>query len=228
MRKVIIFAIVVALVGAAAVMAEQPRRQRVDNPPANAAQPPAADRALVWLDYWNAGGSHFTWGGNMYMSNLFKPTAGTWPLDVVALEVYTRTLDGSTVTAAAGTLNGVAVFDPAGAVLSRQLNIAVTNRTWTQVPLVTQPTITTGNFYAGLWNDAVAGDRGWQCTALGWTTPPDEPFACITAGTAGTANGAGPWTVGACGSGYSTVSAASIRAQVNTNVPVELMSFDVQ
>jgi hypothetical protein len=198
----------------------------------NAAGSPDGSKALEWIDYWNTGGSQFTWSGDpAYMSNVFKPAAGLYPLDVVALEVWAYALDDNTTTGAAGTLNGVAVFDPAGTLLARELNISAQVKTWVNVPLTSPPRINTGNFIAGLWNSAagsgVYNDAGYQCTALGWTAPPTEPMVFMTAGSAATAGGAGPWSPDTWGSGYSTVSAASVRAQIDSNVPVELMRFDV-
>ncbi|HQN96936.1 MAG TPA: hypothetical protein PLM61_11230 [Thermoanaerobaculales bacterium] len=230
MKKAVL-AVVVCCMIAGLAMAAGPTRVRQTGGP-NAAGAPPAGEALEWIDYWNTGGSFYTWSGAPnYMSNVFKPTAGWYPLDVVALEVWAFALNNNTATGAAGVLNGAAVFDLAGGVLARELNINAQVKTWTNVPLASPPRISTGNFIAGLWNSNDGtnyNDAGYQCTAVNWTPPPTEPLMFLTHGTAGTAGAAGPWTLTDWGATYGTVSAASIRAQVNTNVPVELMRFDVE
>jgi hypothetical protein len=229
--KKMMFVVVVCCLIASIAFAAAPAKGRKVVPGPNAAVPPQGGDALQWIDYWNTSSvNYYTWGGNFYMSNLFKPQ-GTWyPLDVVALEVLMVGLDGNTATGAAGTLNGAAVFNAGGtAVLARELNIPAQVGVWTLVNLTTPPRINTGNFYGGLWNsnDAAMIDLGYQCTAANWTPPPTEPFNCIFYSGA-TAGGNGAWAGNDCGSLWPTVSAASIRAQVNTNVPVELMRFDVE
>jgi hypothetical protein len=184
----------------------------------------AGPDALQWIDYWNtSSANYYTWDGLFYMSNLFKPQ-GTWyPLDVVALEVLAVGIDGLTNTGSAGVLDGVAVFDPTGALLARELNVNAQVGVWTIVNLTSPPRISTGNFFGGLWN-STGIDLGYQCTATGWTPPPTEPFNCVDY-TGATAGGTGAWAPSDCGNSYPTVSAASVRAQVDTNVPVELMRF---
>jgi hypothetical protein len=229
---------VVVLTAASFVMAAKPAkhsRHKIKGTRAKMTEK-SKGKALVTLDYYNlASAAFYNWSGDFYMSNLFKPAGGSYPLDVIALEVYADGLDNNTVTGAAGVLNGVAVFDPAGTILKRELAVPVAVRTWTTVPLTPPlPNIATGNFYAGLWNsaDASAGgaitainDAGVQASATAWTGPPTEPFECMDGPTGSTAGGAGPWAPGGCGAAYATVSAASVRAQINTNVPVELMRF---
>jgi hypothetical protein len=227
-----VMVVVCCLIAGIAVAAAPTRVRQAAGAP-NAAGAPAGGEALQWIDYWNTSGAfYYTWSGNPdYMSNVFKPTAGWYPLDVVALEVWAFALDNNQTTGAAGVLNGVAVFDPAGGLLARQLNINAQVKTWTNVPLSSPPRINTGNFIAGLWNSndgSSLNDAGYQCTAINWTAPPTEPLIFLTAGSGATAGGAGPWIPTDWGAGYSTVSAASVRAQVNTNVPVELMRFDVE
>ncbi len=227
MRKALLVVVAVALVGAVAFAAAPAKGTKV-----NLANPagPGQSEAPQTIDYWGAGGSSFyTWSGNFYMSNLFKPDAGWYPLDVTSLDVLPASLDSQTASGAAGVLNGVGVFSTAGAVLARELNVNATVSNWVNVPLTTVPRIAAGNFYGGLWNSAVSGgptnDGGLQTTASNWTAPPTEPFQCLN-GTA--VNAAGPYTASNCGDTYTTVSAASVIANVNTNVPVELMRFDAQ
>jgi hypothetical protein len=234
MKKALVLVVVIALIGAVTVLAAQPAKGVRSTTAGNSARPPAGADALQWIDYWNNSSAFFyTWTGSFYMSNVFKPQAGWYPLDVVALEVFADSLDGSQVTGAAGVLDGVAVFDPAGNVLWRQLNLNLPVRTWTQVPIATPPRITSGNFFGGMWNDNVAGtpsivdDGGYQCTAINWSAPPTEPFTCMN-NPANTAGGPGAWTANTCGSTYPTVSAASVRAQINSNVPVELMRLGAE
>jgi hypothetical protein len=231
MKNVLIVGAMLVLVGGVVWAAAPVSRHLESTGALNAAGGPPGGEALEWLDYWNTSGSYYTWSGTPnYMSNVFKPQ-GTWyPLDVVAVEVWAYALDNNVTTGAAGVLNGVAVFDPAGAILARELNIAAQVKTWTNVPISSPPRINTGNFIAGLWNSNDGtdyNDAGYQCTAINWTAPPTEPLIFMTAGTAGTAGAAGPWVTANWGANYSTISAASIRAQVDTNVPVELMRFDV-
>ena len=227
MKKALFVVVICCLIAGIAVAAAPAKAKRVVPGP-NAAMPPQGGDALQWIDYWNTSSALFyTWNGTFYMSNLFKPQAGWYPLDVVALEVLAVGLDGNTVTGAAGTLNGAAVFNAAGtAVLARELNIPAQVGIWTMVNLTTPPRINTGNFYGGLWN-STSVDQGYQCTAINWTPPPTEPFEDITYSGA-TAGGNGAWAPGGAGGQYGTISAASVRAQVNTNVPVELMRFDVE
>jgi hypothetical protein len=228
MKKAMLLVVVCCLIASVAVAATPAKGKKVVPGPGAAVPPPGGD-ALQWIDYWNtSSATYYTWTGFFYMSNLFKPQAGWYPLDVVALEVMPMGLDGNTVTGAAGTLNGVAVFDPAGTILARELNVPANVGVWTLVNLTTPPRINTGNFYGGLWNSSYV-DLGFQCTAINWTPPPTEPFECVdTAGGSPTAGAPGPWAPSGCGAQYGTVSAASVRAQVNTNVPVELMRFDVE
>lgn len=226
MKKAMLLVVVSFLIAGIAVAAAPTKGQRVVPGP-GAAAPPQGGEALQWIDYWNtSSANYYFWNGNFYMSNLFKPQGGWYPLDVVALEVLAMRLDGSTVTGAAGTLNGAAVFDPSGTLLARELNIPAQVGVWTMVNLTTPPRINTGNFYGGLWN-STSVDLGYQCTAINWTPPPTEPFEALVYSGA-TAGGNGPWAPGGYGATYPTVSAASVRAQVNTNVPVELMRFDVE
>jgi len=226
MRKAMLVVVVCCLIAGIAVAAAPTKAKRVVAGP-GAAVPPQGGDALQWIDYWNTSSALFyTWNGTFYMSNLFKPQGGWYPLDVVALEVLAMGLDGNTVTGAAGTLDGAAVFDPAGTLLARELNIPAQVGIWTMVSLATPPRINTGNFYGGLWNSGGI-DQGYQCTATNWTPPPNEPFECVSYSGA-TAGGNGAWAPEGCGAQYPTVSAASVRAQVNTNVPVELMRFDVE
>ena len=225
MRKALFAVLVVCLVAGIA-FAAQPTKARRVNPGPAAGQPPSGGDALQWIDYWNtSSGAYYTWNGEFYMSNLFKPDASWYPLDVVALEVMAVGIDGSTATGASGFINGVAVFDPSGTLLARELAVAAQVGVWTMVNLSSPPRINTGNFFGGLWN-STGVDLGEQCTAINWTPPPTEPYNCIDY-TGATAGGNGAWAPSNCGDQYGTVSAASVRAQVNTNVPVELMRFDV-
>lgn len=226
MKRIMFVVVVCCLIAGIAVAAAPAKDKRVIPGP-NAALPPHGGDALQWIDYWNTSSAYYyQWNGSFYMSNLFKPQGSWYPLDVVALEVLAIGLDGNTVTGAAGTLNGAAVFDPTGTLLARQLNIPAQVGIWTMVNLTTPPRINTGNFYGGLWN-STSIDLGYQCTAVNWTPPPTEPFDCVSYSGA-TAGGNGAWAPENCGAQYGTVSAASVRAQVNTNVPVELMRFDVE
>ncbi|MEN8162949.1 MAG: hypothetical protein ABFS37_02375 [Acidobacteriota bacterium] len=220
MRKIAFIFVAVALVGAVALAVGPSKAEKVDRP-ANVESP---DRAPQTIDYWGAGGAAFySWNGDFYMSNLFKPTAGWYPLAVTSLDVMPARLDGLTGTGSAGVLDGVGVFDTAGGVLSRELAVAGSVNVWMNVPLSTPPQIATGNFYGGLWNGTA--DGGLQTTASNWTAPPTEPFNCLN-GTGAAA--AGPFTPSFCGDQYGTVSAASVIANVNTNIPDELMVFEVQ
>lgn len=184
-----------------------------------------APKALVTLDYVDAGGTFYLWNGTFYMSNVFKPGATDYPLQVVALDVYYTGLDD--LTTGAGVIDGVRVFDPAGAILATELNIAATIDAWTNVPITSPPTIAAGNFVAGGFNNYVSAadynDAMLQGSAINWTAPPDEPFVAVNGGASAAA--AGPWTVSAAGATYTTVSAATVVATINTNVPVELMRF---
>ena len=226
MRRVLLLVLVAGLVAGIAVAA-QPAKDRQVAPTAGALQAPAGGDALEWIDYWNtSSASYYTWNGLFYMSNLFKPDAGWYPLDVVALEVLAVGIDGNTATGASGFINGVAVFDPTGALLAREIAVAAQVGVWITVPLSTPPRINTGNFFGGLCN-STGIDLGYQCTAVNWTPPPTEPYNCIDYSGA-TAGGNGAWTPSDCGNSYPTVSAASVRAQVNTNVPVELMNFNIE
>jgi hypothetical protein len=227
MKRIVFVVVVCCLIAGIAVAAAPTKAKRVAPGP-GASVLPQGGAALQWIDYWNPSSALFyTWNGTFYMSNLFKPQGGWYPLDVVALEVLAVGLDGNTVTGAAGTLNGAAVFNAAGtAVLARELNVAAQVGIWTMVNLSSPPRINTGNFYGGLWN-STSVDQGYQCTATNWTPPPTEPFNCVSYSGA-TAGGNGAWLPSDCGAQYGTVSAASVRAQVNTNVPVELMRFDVE
>jgi hypothetical protein len=226
MKRALLVLVVVTLVGSIALAAGPTRDRKIINGPDTGGEPFNGE-ALQWIDYWNtASASYYTWNGLFYMSNLFKPD-GTWyPLDVVALEVLAVGLDGATATGAAGVIDGVAVFDPGGTLLARELNVNAQVGIWTIVNLTSPPRINTGNFFGGLWN-STGIDLGYQCTAVNWTPPPTEPFNCIDY-TGATAGGNGAWAPSDCGNQYSTVSAASVRAQVDTNVPVELMRFDSQ
>lgn len=220
MRNVVLAIIVVALAAGVAV-AEKP--MKADHNSGKSAMVPPSNEALQWIDYYNEGAAGFYgWNGLFYMSNLFKPDAGWYPLDVVALEVFPHELDGSTVTGNAGMIDGVAVFSPGAGILARELAVPGTVRTWTLVNLTSPPRITTGNFYGGIWN-STGIDGGRQASATGWTAPPTEPFTCLD----GTAAAGATFTVNTCGDAYGTVSAAAVRAQVDSNVPVELMRFDV-
>lgn len=185
-----------------------------------------APKALVTLDYVDLAGTFYLWNGTFYMSNIFKPGGGDYPLQVVALEVYYTGLDD--LTTGAGTIDGVRVFDPAGTVLATELGIPATIDAWTVVNLTAPPTIATGNFIAGGWNSYASAsdynDAMLQGSAnVSWVAPPDEPFVAVGGGAS--AGAAGPWSVSAPGTAYTTVSAATVRAQINTNVPVELMRF---
>ncbi len=226
MRKVLLVLVVVTFVSGVALAAGPARDHKIVNPPADTYEP-LGDRALEWIDYWNtSSAAYYSWNGFFYMSNLFKPDGGWYPLDVVALEVMAVGLDGNTATGAAGVINGVAVFDPTGILLARELDIAAMVGVWTIVNLTVPPRINTGNFFGGIWN-STGIDLGQQCTAVNWTPPPTEPFNCISFSGA-TAGGTGAWAPSDCGNSYPTVSAASVRAQVDSNVPVELMRFDVE
>lgn len=193
----------------------------------------ASPKALVTLDYFNLGSAAFYyWGGPNYMSNIFQPGAGDYPLDVVSAEVYYAALDDVTTTGAAGTIDGVRVFDPAGAILASQLGVPGLANSWNTVTFTTPPTIAAGTFLAGGFNSYVSStdrnDGMLQGSAQAWTGPPTEPFRMLDAGTAATAGSPGPWTVMDSGAAWATTSAASIRVTINTNVPVELMRFDAE
>lgn len=185
--------------------------------------------ALVTLDYFDTASSAFyLWGGNFYMSNLFVPAPGSYPLQVLSFDVYYTALDGQT-TAGTGNINGVRVFDTTGVVLGGELGVTGNIDSWTNVTLTTPPTIASGNFYGGLWNSVDTStnpdtqiDAGLQGSAMNWSGPPDEPFAALNGASAAAA---GPFTVTTPGTAYGTISAASIVANINTNVPVELMRF---
>jgi hypothetical protein len=226
MKKVLLALVVVSLVGSIALAAGPARDRKIINGPDTGGEPFNGE-ALQWIDYWNTmSASYYTWNGLFYMSNLFKPDAMWYPLDVVALEVLAVGLDGNTATGAAGVLDGVAVFDSGGTLLARELNVNAQVGIWTIVNLTSPPRINTGNFFGGLWN-STGIDLGYQCSAVNWTPPPTEPYNCIDY-TGATAAGNGAWAPSDCGTQYPTVSAASVRAQVDTNVPVELMRFDSQ
>ncbi len=242
MKKLIVPCLLVAgLVAAAAVgIAAQPpnskatkakfTREKVTGSLPNLKQP-GRPLALVTLDYYDTATTAYGWTGNFYMSNLFMPTAGSWPLQVLALEVYANALDNVETVGTPGVLNGVAVFDPTGAILARDLGVAATVKTWTTVPLSAPPVIAAGNFVAGMWNSNVGAgarnDAGLQASAMNWPgAAGTEPFRAVGGGM--TAGAAGPWVVDTAPSSYTTTSAAAVRAQINTGVPVELMRFEVE
>ena len=221
MRKIVFVFVAVALVGTVALAVGPSKAEKV-NRPVNVQSP---DRAAETIDYWGAGGSSFyTWSGIMYMSNLFVPTAGWYPLDVTSLDVMPARLDGSTASGFAGVLDGVAVFDTGGAVLSRELAVNGSVNVWINVPLSSPPQIAAGNFFGGIWN-STGVEGALQTTASNWTAPPTEPLNCLDGASAAAA---GPFVPSNCGDAYSTVSAASVIANVNTNVPVELMRFEIE
>jgi hypothetical protein len=225
MRRTLSIAVVLVIISGLALASGPAKDRKILGGPDTSAVPPGSE-ALQWIDYWNtSSAAYYTWNGQFYMSNLFKPDGGWYPLDVVALEVLAVGLDGATATGAAGVIDGVAVFDSAGSLLARELNVAAQVGVWTMVNLTSPPRIAAGNFFGGLWN-STGVDLGYQCSAVNWTAPPTEPFNCIDY-TGATAGGNGAWAPSNCGDIYGTVSAASVRAQVDSNVPVELMRFDV-
>lgn len=240
MKKLITICALGLLICSAAVAAGPFTRQKSKAPKnINVLKPSVA----VVLDYLDPASSAFyTWTGNMYLSNLFIPAGGSYPLVVTDLEVFAPSLNGSEVTGAAGVLDGVAVFDAAGTtILNRKLAVNATVATWTTIPLVAPlPQIASGNFYAGGWNNNAAGstpsapsipnDGLQQGSANAAWTGAGEPLNCIsfTGATAGDAGAAGPWAPDGCGAVYSTVSAVAIRAHINTNTPVELMRFEIE
>ena len=91
--------------------------------------------------------------------------------------------------------------------------------------------IAAGNFWGGGWQvyESTPGafaDRPRCGTATGAWTSANEPQAGFTGNT--TSQAAAGWTATQIGSGYSTASAAMVRAVVDSNVPVELMRFNVE
>ncbi|MBK8595547.1 MAG: hypothetical protein IPP07_13510 [Holophagales bacterium] len=233
MKKLIAISALGLLICSAAVVAGPISRQKSKTPKGINEHSPSAAVVLDYLD--PASAAFYSWTGNMYLSNLFIPAGGSYPLDVTDLEVFATSLDGSEVTGAAGVLDGVAVFDAAGTtILNRKLAVNMTVATWTTIPLVAPlPSIASGNFYAGGWNNSVTGtpnDGLQQGSANAAWTGAGEPLNCITftGAAAGDAGAAGAWAPNGCGAAYSTVSAVAIRAHINTNTPVELMRFEIQ
>ncbi|MCE7957979.1 MAG: hypothetical protein DYH06_08595 [Acidobacteria bacterium ACB2] len=221
-------------VAAAGYAANEARKGKFTRETASVSQPSLAKKnapkALVTIDYVDTGSTFYTWGGDNYMSNIFKPAGGSYPLDVVSLDVYYSYIDDSST--AAGSIDGVRVFDEAGTVLASQRGVAGTPRTWVNVAFASPPQIAAGNFIGGTWNSNVSSTDRNDCPIQGavnanWTAPPVEPFRLLTGGA--TAGAAGPWTVVDAGAAYTTTtSAATVIANINTNVPVELMRFSAE
>jgi hypothetical protein len=208
---------------------------------ANATEGPAGGGAQYWLDYFNAGpAGTYLWNGLFYMSNMFKPDPAWYPFGILTVEVFPGRLDGLTTTSAAGIIDGVRVFTGAGGnaslvnVVAEQFDVAGAAQVWVPVNWATgtAPVISSGDFWAGIWNstDVEGGLQG--STNGSWIGPPVEPFECIDflTGTP-TAQSAGPWYLhltGNCGDQYGTTSAAAVRVLVDDTIPVELMRFSVE
>ena len=237
MRKITIVVALVALVGMVVFADNNARDKRVDLPMTGGSID-GAGKALHTLDYFFVGpAGTYTWGGEFYMSNMFKPDPTWYPFGIMTVEVNPGRLGGSTATGAGGTIAGVRIFTGAGPTVNVAAErLALTGAavgTWYPVTFTaaTAVVIGSGNFWAGLWNSTDV-EGGLQGEATGWVAPPVEPLECInSAGATPTAGGAGPWSLhaaGNCGDQYGTTSAATVRVTVDDAVPVELMRFSVE
>lgn len=237
MKKSLVVASLIIVVGLVAFASDDARQTQVTGLQNLNTDAP---KATYLIDYFDAGSaSTYTWNGQFYMSNMFKPAAAgvPYPFWVSTVEVFPGGIDGQTTTGATGTIDGVRVFAPMGTgsltVAAEMFGIQGSARVWNAVNFATATaaTIASGDFFAGMWN-STSLDLGLQGSATGWTGPPVEPMDCInTAGGGGSANAAGPWFVhssGACGDQYGTTSAAAVRVVADDSIPVELMTFTAE
>lgn len=192
--------------------------------------PPAfsgGGEAIEYLDYFDPAGFTWTWGVDAprYMGNVFVPVGGWYPLAIQRLEVIMAWVDGT----GAGTVDRVAAFNDAGTMMASVAGLpGVLTGTWVPFTFASPyPEIAAGNFWGGVWQ-ATGGleDRPLGGTAtVAWTN-----FTEPQRGISGPPTSAAPtgWATTHIGSTYSTASATAIRAVVDTNIPVELMRFDVE
>ncbi|MCD4748003.1 MAG: hypothetical protein K8R59_01410 [Thermoanaerobaculales bacterium] len=218
MRKLFVLGILVLAVAVIAGAANM-HRQTVEN--TIVLKAPPEGRAPQTIDYLAAPG--WTYGDGFYFGNLFHPDGGWYPVQVQSFDVVMQNVDGTATTT--GVLDRVVLVNPAGSVLASAANVpGVAAGTWANIPLATPQTIASGDFIGFVWQPD-SNERLYGGTATNWNTSVSrEPHR---AG-GGTAAAAAITVTSAIGSGYATVSAAAIRANVDTNVPVELMAFSVE
>jgi len=207
--------------------ADAAEKVRVEKMKPGSLQAATNTEAIETLDYFDPLG--FTWSWNVagprYVGNIFTPAGGSYPLAIQRLEVIFRTIDGT----GGGTIDGVGLFDGTGNLLAHVGGVTgASTGTWIQFPFASPyPEIAAGNFWGGGWQDTTASDRPLCGTATtGWTNA-NEPQATIANSATGSQFPVG-WSAFRIGSGYPTASAAAVRAVIDTNVPVELMRFDVE
>ena len=220
MRKLFVLAVLVLGV-AVAVGAANMQRQRVDPIEVTADPAPAGDRAPQTISYLDVIG--WNWGSGFYFGNLFHPDGAWYPLQVQSFDVMMMVIDGT--TGSTGVLDRVVLTNPVGVVLGSAANVpGVQQQAWANIPLATPVTISSGDFIGFVWqpdsNEVLYGG-----IAVNWnTTVSREPHRAAS----GTAAAPVLTVSSAIGSSFTTTSAAAIRANVDTNVPVELMAFDVE
>jgi hypothetical protein len=220
MKKFFVVAVLVFSVAAVAGAVTM-HKQKVDGVKPVVQETATAGRAAQTIDYLTSVG--WTWGSGFYFGNLFHPD-GTWyPLQVQSFDVIMQHVDGTAATT--GVLDRVVLCNPAGNVLASAVNVAgVPEGAWANIPLAAPVTITSGDFI-GLVNQPGATEQLFGGTATNWnTTVSREPQRRGN----GTAAASILSITSGIGSNYATVSAAAIRANIDTNVPVELMAFDVE
>lgn len=216
MKKLIVLGVLILAVAVVAGAANMHRQLVEKTIVLNASQ---ENRAPQTIDYLAA--PSWTWGGGFYFGNLFHPTAGWYPVQVQSFDVVMYLVDST----GSGVLDRVVLTNPAGSVLASAANVpGVATSTWVNIPLPTPQTIASGDFIGFVWQPS-SGEVLMGGPGTNWLTSVSrEPQR---AG-AGTAAAAGITVTSAIGNTWTTVSAAAIRANVDTNVPVELMAFSVE
>jgi hypothetical protein len=212
---------VVLVVAAVVAVAAQPTKKSVF--PATVGRGEVSGEAIEVIDYWIGTGSLWTWGGtDFYLANIFKPNLSWYPLNILRLEIIFGEVDAG----AFGTVNRVRIFGPLLTVLGEVVNQAgVGTTTWVPFTFATPISIAAGDFIGGAWNTPYENNLGG--TATGWPPGvPTEPQIQVYGGaSSGATTG---WATSQIGVGYPTISCAVARAIIDSNIPVELMRFEIE